>query len=452
MEKMNFDDLMKFAIPEITRGNCSSVFYLNKLERMSQMQQKDIELLVNRKRAELLQYAKKYVPFYKRSLAGIGDIEEVSSSADHWCSIPLVDRNTVTPHEEDFISSIVENRVWKDTSGSTGRKFRFLTDRNQSHWAEASTAFVRKKITGKYVPAETVLWGAPRDRTPEGKLKSRLKFAFRNYNQIIAYNPDEKYMRAVVDELLITKPELLLGYPNLLLLLIEQDREKTLSRIPWIMTAGEWLRDDVRAKLEQHFGSKVFDFYGCREMGSIAFECSEHNGLHIISPMVFLEIVNTDGSVCREKEVGEIVLTSLVRRSMPFIRYRIGDMGSIDSEPCSCGCPFPKLQALSGRTMDVLYLPKGIPITANFWTFLSREIEGIKQFRVIQNELGRITMELVPESSDKDLDESLVKKIRDEVCHRLGYQLQMDVSFVDRLPVNQSGKTGLVVSHFRKNQ
>lgn len=439
-------DRLKFTIPLYVNKQRKALDYATEISDMSQKSTENMEACISQKKKDLLSYAFENVQWYKDLSKKLPSIESLSTDSRLWQKIPTVDRDVIGPDESKFISQLHTVKNWNDTSGSTGRKFRFLRDRSQTLWAEASTAFVRKQILGLYAPSELVVWGAPRDKQPKEKFLSKLKLLVRRRKTVIAYQMNPKKSLEILEAVSEFKPEILTGYPNILKYLSEHDKDEILSRPKAIITAGEWFRPDLRKKLEEHTQKQIFDFYGCREIGSIAYECKAHNGLHILSPLVYVECLRKDQTPCEPGEMGELVVTSLVRRSMPLIRYRIGDMGILSDEKCSCGCPFPLIKEICGRTMDVVTLPGGQTIVGNFWTFFTREFSEISQFRVVQDETGQITLEIVPEAgAPANLQETILV----EAKKRIGIQDGLSVKLVKSLPVNQSGKTGLVVSHYK---
>lgn len=440
-------DFLRFFLPLAAKGYSRSLAMLRNLEELSGVSPDDLRIVLNRKRTALLEFLFESVPWYSSRRNHFPPVSTMACEPEAWCELPLQSKEMIRENEKDFISENLRTPVWNETSGSTGQKFRFPKDENQNYWAEATTAFVRKQITGRYVPSETVVWGAPRDVSPDGKLLTLLRNRFRRYHKIIAYRADNEFLHGVLCSLSKNSSQLLSGYPNILAILADLDENGILARHMCVLSAGEWLRPSLRSTIENRIGKRMFDFYGCREAGSIAYECREHEGLHILSPVVHLEVVRDNGSPCEPGEVGEIVITSLVRRSMPLVRYRLGDMGELGEGPCGCGCVFPLLRSLCGRTMDVITLPDGEALVANFWTFLSREVPGVRQFRVLQDETGLITMEIVPGAGA----EACIKEmVHSEVSKRLKVEMNLIVNLVERLPVNQSGKTGLVVSHYEK--
>lgn len=116
----------------------------------------------------------------------------------------------------------------------------------------------------------------------------------------------------------------------------------------------------VRKRLEDTFGIECRDMYGVAEVGTIAGECPAGGGMHIDEDLFFLEIIDPKiGKQLSPGEEGEIVVTNLKEKTMPIIRYRIGDASIVNLEPCPCGRTAAKLTKIMGR-VDALTKVRGV--------------------------------------------------------------------------------------------
>jgi len=106
------------------------------------------------------------------------------------------------------------------------------------------------------------------------------------------------------------------------------------------------------------------DFYGLSEIigPGVAVECAEvRNGLHINEDHFLPEIVDAAGKALPPGTEGELVLTSLTKEALPAIRYRTGDVTSLNPEPCKCGRTTVRMARIKGRTDDMLII-KGVNV------------------------------------------------------------------------------------------
>jgi phenylacetate-CoA ligase len=144
------------------------------------------------------------------------------------------------------------------------------------------------------------------------------------------------------------------------------------------------------------FGIKVTDLYGCEEVGLIACECERHDGLHLNVVQVFVEILREDGTPAAPGEAGLVVVTDLLNRAMPLIRYRLEDLAERAAAPCPCGRGLPMLRRVVGRMADFLKRTDGsrvagISLIENTLT----AVPGIQQMQIVQEDLLDIVVRLV---------------------------------------------------------
>src|SRR5581483_11773744 len=89
----------------------------------------------------------------------------------------------------------------------------------------------------------------------------------------------------------------------------------------------------------------------------VAVECSERNGLHIQEDHFLPEIVNPEsGDPLPPGSDGELVLTNLHKEALCLIRYRTGDICSLNDEPCPCGRTSVRMSKIKGRADDMLII------------------------------------------------------------------------------------------------
>lgn len=103
-----------------------------------------------------------------------------------------------------------------------------------------------------------------------------------------------------------------------------------------------------------------------------------------------------DGEPVAPGEKGELIITDLDNYGMPFIRYRIGDIGVLSDRRCNCGRGLPILEKVEGRTFDIIVGTNGRHFDGHFFSILLRTaIDGIKQFQVVQESKNEINIKIV---------------------------------------------------------
>jgi len=149
-----------------------------------------------------------------------------------------------------------------------------------------------------------------------------------------------------VDEQIQTIKDLgstvLCGYPSYLHRITEEASQKedlTQLGIRKIMIGGMPWPESLREYLQEKWNAKAYDAYGLTEMSlGVAAECRMQNGLHINEFDFIVEVVDpSTGEQLEAGEKGELVITTLSREGMPFLRYRTHDLSYIIKESCECG-------------------------------------------------------------------------------------------------------------------
>jgi phenylacetate-CoA ligase len=130
----------------------------------------------------------------------------------------------------------------------------------------------------------------------------------------------------------------------------------------YAMYGAEPWTDGMRAALERAFACPAYDIYGLSEIigPGVAGECEARDGLHVADDHFFPEIIDpTTGAVLGPGREGELVLTALTKRAVPMIRYRTGDITTLDERPCACGRTTARIARVKGRADDMLIV-KGV--------------------------------------------------------------------------------------------
>lgn len=122
------------------------------------------------------------------------------------------------------------------------------------------------------------------------------------------------------------------------------------SSVRAVLSSSDLLETEQKRVLISSWGCEVFDHYGMTEAGlGIAVECRAHTGMHIRENDLYFETISSDGSPLPDGEYGELVMTTLTRSAMPFIRYRTGDFGRILSARCDCSSALRRIESAKRR-------------------------------------------------------------------------------------------------------
>jgi len=256
---------------------------------------------------------------------------------------------------------------------------------------------------------------------------------------------EEKVMQ-IVNSLNKFKPIIIYGWTTGIYkfsqIAIDMDITLDVPSIKLIIPTAEKLHDYQRNTIEKFFNVEVRDEYGCSESGIIAFECPA--GMkHIQVENNYVEVININNY---QNGVGELIITSLNNRKMPLIRYKIGDLGTLSNECCSCGRTSPVLSNLSGRILDYLLDSSGEVILGEVFCYICFDLidkyKAIKDFRVRQEQDGSIFLYYTRSSGFTD---DFLKIFEEEMRKHLGGKLKISFVWVEDFRNIDSGKTRYVI-------
>jgi phenylacetate-CoA ligase len=116
--------------------------------------------------------------------------------------------------------------------------------------------------------------------------------------------------------------------------------------------------DEMRAELESRLGLTALNVYGLSEIvgPGVSAECFEgRNGSHVQEDHFLVEVIDPESlTPVAPGELGELVFTTLTKEALPLVRYRTGDIASIDVSPCACGRTTARMGPVRGRRDDML--------------------------------------------------------------------------------------------------
>jgi phenylacetate-CoA ligase len=248
---------------------------------------------------------------------------------------------------------------------------------------------------------------------------------------------DDASLVSYLDQLLTWNPSFLRGYPSAIYEFAKfMERESLeLPELKAIFTTSEKLLPHVRMKVEEVFGTRVFDEYGANDGGISAVEC-DHQRMHVNTERSIMEIVDEEQ---RQIDVGtgKVLATSLKNYAMPFLRYELGDEAVATDEECPCGRGLPVIEEILGRTVSSFITPDGVLIHGWFFGWLMIDFgEAVRQYKITQVSRTKIEILIVPGNG---FDKKMIQKIR-ALAFAKCKDWKLDINIVDEIPISKSGK------------
>jgi phenylacetate-CoA ligase len=414
------------------------------LERSQFLAPAELDRLRLAKLKELVTYAKVQVPAYREKLRQI-DSGSFLSLAD------IRTLQTVSKQEikEDFARFLSLEKfpllTKKTTGGSTGQPVTVWKTR-EARASELAAMWRGYSWAGIGIgDKQARFWGVPFTR--RGRLNARLIDLIGNRRRLSAFSFDQASLAEYTCRLLAFRPDYFYGYASMMCEYadyLQRGPGVRFEGLKAVISTSEVLHESQRAKLENAFGAKVYNEYGCGETGIVAQEC-ERGAMHVVAENMVVEILDGE-EVCPPGKPGEITVTELNNRAMPLIRYRLGDFAALAAEPCPCGRTLPVLEKIYGRAYDMIRTADGRTFHGEFFMYIFEELKrqnlGVGKFQVIQQEPSRFLVKIVPEAGyGRRTEEIIASRMREH----LG-PVMFAIEQVGEISREKSGKMRLIVA------
>lgn len=414
--------------------------YLRQFERSQFLDPEELRALQMKRLRRQLVHAYHYVPFYRLKMSEAGLTPLDIQTEQDLRQLPVLTKRDIQDQHDLLVSSAVpaSKRVTNQTGGSTGSPLQFYVDKQRFDSRMASTA--RHNSWAGLRPGDWYahLWGSRMDvgDHPNANPAWRQKMLYRSLTLHTAAVTEEAMMR-YVEVLRKYRPQFMLAYAQSAVLFAEFCRKFNIQDIMFksMIVSAEMLLPGKRAVLESTFRGKVFNRYGCREVSVIASECEFHSGMHINADALLVEV---EPRPDLPSGMGRVLVTDLLNRSMPLIRYEIGDLAAIDPEMrCPCGRSLPLIGEIQGRTSDFLHLPSGRMIAGPSLALLAADMRDVRQVQFIQNDSHHVTLKVV---AGRGYGTGTEDELRRRMQPFLDGQTSLTISTADSIPSESSGK------------
>jgi phenylacetate-CoA ligase len=420
----------------------------------------------------LVRHAVASSPFYRERYAGLepGDPVELSR-------LPVVDKATVMDRFDDLVCdrrltlAAVEahlDGLDRDalllgryramaTGGSTGRKGVFVADR--AEWRQYLAGFFRwnhyvglRPRLPRRLRIASVAAARPLHMTY--RMAASIDVGLYRVLRLEAATPPA----VMVEALNRHQPEFLYAYGSVLGLLAAEQLDGRLRIAPRIVaSSGETHTDELRDAIRAAWGSSSFELYAMTEAGILGSHCDRHTGVHLFEDQAIVEVVDERDRPVPAGQVGhKLLVTNLVTRTQPLVRYEVSDMVAVAGERCPCGRPFRLLAGIEGRNDDILHLPAAAGGTVAVHPLALRTalagIPGLAQYKVVQDAAGlHVRAALRPDAVPVDTVQLVATRLADRLAAQGVARPAVDVELRDSLQDERdtAGKFKLIESRLR---
>jgi phenylacetate-CoA ligase len=394
----------------------------------------ELRRLQEKRLAALLKHSYENVPLCKRKFDSVGLKSADVRGLEDLARVPLTTKQEIRagiPSESISQAHDLSEYLWVSTSGTSGGPMPVFYDTRFMEYSVASWHFRKYRAIGVQ-PWDRVMrvdYNMPEPSIPAEKAKMAGESKPRSIGRTALGNTSYRLLKRrrlkvyirhggedVLPDLVRFKPKLLHANPSYLRLIAESMADRGITARPEVVrTGGEVTDSSARRYLESAFGCDVFDEYSTWDFGHGAWQCKKREGYHIDADFLILEVLH-EGEPVAPGERGEIVVTGLMNYAMPLIRYRVGDVGTMSDELCSCGRVFPLLKSVEGRIVDCFKLPNGMTVPPRAIMTVVQGTPGVSRYQVVQESLNRVTVALMRKETDPKVSkEELTSRLREVI-------------------------------------
>lgn len=408
---------------------------LRNWRRLLRATESELEKLQEEKLERLLMHAVKNIPAYKHL-----------NNKSNLCiqDFPILRKKEIKENENAYLwhPDSKEKLIIEKSSGSSGIQGR---------------VFMSKREQSKVTALQTHLWewsgyriGKPLLQTgitPTRSTIKRIKDILLRVEYQAAFGLDPKFMLTALQKFKGKKQAFFGGYASSLFLYAKTAEENQLKDVKFTgaISWGDKLFPHYRSTIEKNLGCKSFDIYGATE-GFVISGQKDLDYHYIVTPQVYVELLDADGNEVKDGELGYVVVTHLDAYEMPLIRYYLGDLAvklPREKYPKKKDLALPLFERIIGRDTDVIVTPKGKYMVVHSFTGIFEHLPEIKQFRVIQSQKESITIEYIPETT---FTPELLQVIKERILSELNETIDISFKEVEVIPDSASGKPQLIVS------
>ncbi len=318
------------------------------------LEKRQLELL-----NEILRYAREKSGFYRERFP-----EKLVASFEEFAALPFTTPEDLRRRGYEMVCTGADEigRIvtLMETSGSEGLPKRvYFTPEDQ----ERTIDFFHHGMLEFAVPGDRTLLLFP-GNSP-GSLNVLLTEALSRMDvsaRIFGFPKPEDYA-GVLEEILSGRFNRIVGPPFTIAAIAAYSEkagltEKVADIVESVLLAGSFVSEEDCETIQRLWRCRIDEEYGMTETGlGGGVGCTAGGGYHLWESDLYYEVIDPDtGTPVPDGTYGELVVTTLNRRAMPFIRYRTGDRSRILPGSCACGSILKHLERVQSRPSVKKYL------------------------------------------------------------------------------------------------
>lgn len=388
---------------------------------------------------QVFEHARKHSRFYREYYGDHGISDLKIRSMEDVKKVPLISKATLRKFSTvDIMTCNMDKQInIHSTSGSSGEPFKLAFGKYEDYTAHVRVYWALKKagyrssdkivIVTRYNSEDN--FKIERDLSAMGLIQRKLGLFQREIISI--YEPTDR----IIQMLQITKARVLWSTPSIIQIVCNRLKEKNIAfDFPIVFFTSEAISYQQKELFLSFLGKNIVDLYGTMESPSLGFDFGLADQFVIFPNSNYFEFerVRDNGE---GKKIGEVVITNLINKTMPIIRYDLNDFAEIDESP---GFGYKYIKKIIGRQDDILELGNGKRLAHHHAYEMFRDFHECEMYKFIQKPDKTVLLQL---KIDHNQDKSHVEQSAQKRWKTRFGEVPLLIEFVDEFKVNpQTGK------------
>ncbi|HKR27945.1 MAG TPA: hypothetical protein VJS11_10830 [Acidobacteriaceae bacterium] len=413
--------------------------YARQFQKSQHFTPEELERWQSLRLREQLLHAFRNIPFYRRRFEMNGITPLDIRTPEDLKTLPVLTKAELRCHNEELLARTVppDSRVQDETVGSSGMPVRFWIDKERLDSRRASLD--RHNAWAGLYPGT---WHAHLSglRPAAGSGAQKIGWRERLIDRCLLLNTSligDRDLRQYIALLRRYRPRVMVAYAQSAVFFARYCEQNGIRDIHFrtVVVTAEMLLPGQRTLLEEVFHAQVFNRYSSREFSVIASDCPEMTGMHINADTLIVEVERSANTGVR---AGRVLITDLLNRAMPLIRYEIGDLASpLETAVCPCGRAFPRIANVRGRVTDFLVTTddrriSGVPLAA-----IARDMPQVRQIQFVQRDRGHVQLRVVP---GQNYGADTIEELRRRLNPLFSGNTELSIVTVEQIQPERLGK------------
>ncbi len=430
-------------LKRITSGNFEQTRYTRYLESHQYDKPGDLKQMQAEKLCGLMRHSCEKIPYYKHLKDKLELLPE--TAFDDIKKFPVITKKLINDCPDEFIDKEIPAVMRMKTGGTSNVKVEVIRDKASN--TKRNDEYFNRMI-GVYPGMRRLILSRHESNYRIGNDENPDHFVHYYHNrlsgtyQVKPMPLTEEKLSRTYNSYMSGRPEFMRANLNTGYIFAKylEDNNLSLPPLKVVRSSSTQMIGEYRDTLKRVFGAEPYDSYGASEINFVSSQCEMYGGMHYIPMSHYIEILNDNGEELDKGEPGSMVITSLVHRAMPIIRYKIGDRAALSDELCRCGRTYPLIREIMGRDIEVIDAAKG-KITGSHVLDLIRSNRGIADCQIIGRDNNAFLINIVMAEGYKAGDEQI---ILDYIIEKAGI-CDIETVFVPMIPILPNAKSLRVI-------